>query len=142
MNVNYVDLKYKPTKKDVICSFYVEPNRITLKKAAANVALESSIGTWTELTTMGQRIIKDLKPSVFNINSKTNVVKIAYSEELFEAGNMSQILSSIAGNIFGMKAIKNLRLEDIQFTKKLVNSFPGPKFGIQGIRKLTKVKYQ
>ena len=140
MKVNYIDLKYKPTKKDVICEFSLEPSGTTLTKAAANVALESSIGTWTEISTMGERVIKSLKPSVYSINSKTKVIKIAYPEELFEEGNMSQILSSIAGNIFGMKAVKNLRLEDITFTKNLVKSFPGPLFGIEGIRKLTKVK--
>jgi ribulose-bisphosphate carboxylase large chain len=49
---------------------------------------------------------------------------------------MPQILSSIAGNIFGMKVIKNLRLEDVIFPEKLIKSFKGPKFGIQGIRKI------
>jgi ribulose-bisphosphate carboxylase large chain len=53
---------------------------------------------------------------------------------------MSGILSSIAGNIYGMKQAKHLRLEDIHFTKKMVKSFPGPKFGIDGIRKITGVK--
>ena len=139
MNVNYIDLKYKPTKKDVICEFYLEPNKINLSKAASHVALESSIGTWTELSTIGKRIINSLKPSVFSINPRSSIIKIAYPEELFEPGNMSQIFSAVAGNIFGMKAVKNLRLEDIQFTKKLINSFKGPKYGIEGIRKLTKV---
>jgi ribulose-bisphosphate carboxylase large chain len=143
MKVNYIDLKYKPSKKDVICEFSLEPSKgTTFQKAASNVALESSIGTWTELSTMGKRVIKTLKPSVYYMNKKTNTIRVAYPNELFEPGNMSQILSSIAGNIFGMKSIKNLRLEDIQFPKKLVDSFKGPMFGIQGVRKLTRVKHR
>ncbi len=53
---------------------------------------------------------------------------------------MPQILSSIAGNIFGMKCIRNIKLLDMQFPKNIVNSFHGPKYGIGGIRKLVRVK--
>ena len=75
MKIKYIDLKYKPTQKDVICEFYVEPNKgVTLDKAAAHIALESSIGTWTELTTMNKRIAKTLKPSVYSINRKTKTI--------------------------------------------------------------------
>ena len=52
---------------------------------------------------------------------------------------MPNILSSVAGNVFGLKALKNLRLVDIQVPKDLIISFKGPKFGISGIRKLLKV---
>jgi len=38
---------------------------------------------------------------------------------------MPQIMSSIAGNIFGMKAVENLRLEDIQFPR----TWLGPSWG-------------
>ncbi|GAI36355.1 unnamed protein product, partial [marine sediment metagenome] len=62
-----------------------------------------------------------------------------YNEELFEADNIPQILSAIAGNIYGMKAIDNLRLIDIEFPKSMVNVYKGPKFGIKGIRRLLKV---
>ena len=39
----------------------------------------------------------------------------------------------------GLKALKNLRLLDIEFPKQLLDSFKGPAFGISGIRKLLKV---
>jgi ribulose-bisphosphate carboxylase large chain len=135
--MSYIDLKYKPEKNDLICLFRVEPTKgISLKKAAEAIASESSIGTWTEVKTMKKRI-KKLGAKVFEI--KGNYMKIAYPIELFEPGNMPQILSSIAGNIFGMKQIKNLRLEDVVFPEKLIKSFKGPKFGIEGIRKLLKI---
>lgn len=53
---------------------------------------------------------------------------------------MPQILSSVAGNIFGMKDLENLRFLDVQFPRSIVDSFRGPRFGIEGIRKLTGVK--
>jgi ribulose-bisphosphate carboxylase large chain len=135
--MSYINLSYKPGKSDLICIFRVEPTKgISLKKAAEAIASESSIGTWVEVKTMKPRI-KKLGAKVFEI--KGNYVKIAYPIELFEPGNMPQILSSIAGNIFGMKQIKNLRLEDVFFPEKLIKSFKGPKFGIEGIRKLLKI---
>lgn len=135
--MDYIDLKYRPNKNDLICEYYVEPNAISMKKACNDIAAESSIGTWTNVKTMSKKIMK-LRAKVFSINDK--YVKIAYPCELFELGNMPEILSSIAGNIFGMKSVKNLRLQDIEFPKKIINSFKGPKFGIQGIRKNLGVK--
>jgi ribulose-bisphosphate carboxylase large chain len=132
----YLKLKYKP-KDDVVCLFRIEPAPgITLKKAAENVALESSIGTWTAVPR--KKYLLHLASKIFSI--KGNLVKIAYPSELFERGNAANILSSVAGNIFGMKVVKNLRLEDISFPKKIVNSFHGPEFGIEGVRKILDVK--
>jgi ribulose-bisphosphate carboxylase large chain len=131
--LDFVDLKYEPKGTDVICTFHVEPDGISLKQAAGGVAAESSVGTWTELTT-GKPYVEKLAAHVFSI--KRSLVKIAYPIELFELGNMPNILSSVAGNVFGLRALKNLRLGDISFPARLVESFKGPKFGIEGVRKL------
>ena len=135
---DFIQLNYKPTSEDLICLFRVEPaTGASMKKACANVALESSIGTWTEIGTE-KDYMKKLAAKVFSI--KGSMVKIAYPSGLFEKGNAPNILSSIAGNIFGMKIVKNLRLEDIQFPASILRSFRGPKFGIEGIRSILKVK--
>lgn len=134
--VDFVDLKYKPNKDDVICEFYAEPEGISLKEAAGGIAAESSIGTWTELTTE-EEYVKALAARVFEINGKH--VKIAYPIGLFEFGNMSNILSSVAGNIFGLRTLRNIRLLDVTFPSKLIQSFKGPKFGVEGVRKILKI---
>jgi ribulose-bisphosphate carboxylase large chain len=132
--MGYIDLKYKPDANDIICSFYLEPSGVALEKAAEDIAAESSIGTWTEVATMSSRI-KKMGAKVFSI--RKNIVKVAYPEELFERGNLSQILSSVAGNIFGMKAVKNLRLLDIEFNEDMAKSFKGPEVGLEDVRKIT-----
>lgn len=134
---DYVNLKYRPSKDDLICEFYLEPNKCSMKEAAGAVASESSVGTWTEVTTAPKNLEK-LAAKVFFI--KGNCIKIAYPAELFEEGNMPQIMSSVAGNIFGMKSVKNLKLIDIHFPEKIARSFYGPLYGVDGIRKLLKVK--
>jgi len=133
---DFVDLKYKPTGKDLVCLFRVEPAGKSVRETAGIVALESSVGTWTEVPS--ERYVNKLKAKVFWI--RENLVKIAYPQELFEKGNAPNILSSIAGNIFGMKAVRNLRLEDIQIPDGILKSFSGPRYGIEGIRKMLKVR--
>nr|VDD88678.1 RuBisCO long chain, Form III-b [uncultured archaeon] len=81
--------------------------------------------------------IRKIRARAFEI--KGNYVKIAYPIELFELGSVPQLLSSFAGNIFGMKAVNNLRLEDVHFPEVLLKSFRGPQYGIDGIRKLFKI---
>ncbi|MGD0405477.1 MAG: type III ribulose-bisphosphate carboxylase [Candidatus Bathyarchaeia archaeon] len=134
--LDFVDSTYKPKETDLVCTFYLEPEGISLKEAAGGVAAESSIGTWTELTT-AQPYVSRLAAHVFSIEG--NIAKIAYPIELFEPANMPNILSSVAGNVFGLKALKNLRLLDIQMPKDLIDSFKGPMYGIAGIRKILKV---
>ena len=137
--VDFVDFYYKPKKTDVICDFYVEPEDINLIEAAGGVAAESSVGTWTELTTI-KPYVEKLAARVFSING--NNIQIAYPIELFEQSNMPNILSSIAGNVFGLRALKNLRLNDINLPQELVKSFKGPKYGIAGIRELIGVTFR
>ncbi|MGB9708208.1 MAG: type III ribulose-bisphosphate carboxylase [Candidatus Pacearchaeota archaeon] len=141
---DYVDLSYKPSKHDLICDFYLESKQGDLKRVAGGVAAESSIGTWTETTTIKDYMM-NLAATVFSlkkISKHAANIKIAYPNKLFEPGNMPNIMSSIAGNVFGMKDIANLRLNDITFPKNIMQSFKGPKYGLDGIRKLVKVKYR
>ncbi len=134
--LDFVTPSYKPKATDLICTFTVEPEGISLKEAAGGVAAESSVGTWTDLTTE-KPYVKRLAAHVYSIEG--NTIKIAYPIELFEPANMPNILSSVAGNVFGLKALKNLRLLDIHVPDALLDSFKGPAFGIGGIRKLLKV---
>lgn len=136
----FINLKYKP-KNDLVCLFKVTPARSgEIEKAVNTVALESSTGTWTDVEGGKLDYAKALRAKVFSLNKKTGMTKIAYPEGLFEKDNVPNILSSIAGNIMGMKAVKAIRLEDVSFPQSILKSYKGPKFGIKGIRKMLKVK--
>lgn len=95
--MSYVDLKYRPSKDDIICKYYLEPNNISLDKACEHIAAESSIGTWTSLTTLDSKTKNRLQARVFKTDVKKKTALIAYPLDLFELGNMPEILSSIAG---------------------------------------------
>lgn len=138
--LGYINMKYKPKTDDLLCRFYVEPRYgVSIDSAAAAVAAESSVGTWTEVAT-AQPYVKKLSAYVYNLDPHTGIVDIAYPFEAFEHGNVPQILSSVAGNVFGMKEVAHLRLLDMAFPKKMVKQYKGPAFGIPGIRKLFGVK--
>lgn len=137
--MDYVDLKYKPGDEELICEYHVEPKGISLRKACEHIAGESSIGTWVDVKTMSPGIARRLKPHVFEIK-KSGEVKIAYPPGIFEPGNAAQILSSIAGNIFGMGSLRKLRLQDVVLPRNIIKSFKGPEFGISGVRKILKVR--
>ena len=134
---DFIDTSYKPSRNDLVCLFRVTPDGMGFKEAVNNVALESSIGTWTPVSS-SQKYVNKLGAKVFAISG--NWVKVAYPQELFEENSVSNILSSVAGNVFGMKCVRGLRLEDIKFPSKLLKSFAGPRFGIDGYRKILKVK--
>ena len=134
--IDFVDLKYTPDETDVLCTFSIEPDGVSMEEAAGAVAAESSIGTWTELTTT-KPYVEKLAAHVYGIKGK--VAKIAYPIELFETNNMPNVLSSISGNVFGLRTLKNLRFDDVLFPDRLVKSFKGPKYGVNGIRKLLKI---
>lgn len=135
--LEFVDSKYKPSKDELIALFYFEPTKgVSMNEAMGRIASESSTGTWTTLFRMPPRMNK-LKAHAYH--REGNIVKVAYPFDLWEKGNCPQLLSGIGGNIFGMKALDNLRLLDIQFPKSYLKSFPGPTHGMHGIRKMMNV---
>jgi ribulose-bisphosphate carboxylase large chain len=137
--LDFIDLRYKPND-DLICLFKINPaKKLSLKEAANIVALESSVGTWTDVEKSKFDYVESLKAKVFSIK-RNGYVKIAYPSELFEKDNIPNILSSIAGNIFGMKSVKSIRLEDVSFPKSILKKFKGPRYGITGIRNMMKIK--
>lgn len=135
----YIKPKYRPKSDELICTYKIT-SKLDFKEAATIVATESSIGTWTSISTLKKSTIKKLAPKVFYLNSKTKTAKIAYNLDLFEKSNIPQLMSSIAGNIFSVKEIEKLRLENIEFPKKYLKGFLGPAYGINGVRKYFKNK--
>jgi ribulose-bisphosphate carboxylase large chain len=81
--------------------------------------------------------MRSLQATSFEI--KGNFLKVAYPLDLWERGNISQLLSGIAGNIFGMKGVEKLRLIDAQLPLKYIKGFKGPNYSMKGIRRMMKV---
>lgn len=135
---DFVDLKYIPRKDDIICLFRFEAlNSLSNEEIMGRIASESSVGTWTTLS-MIPKMLPKLKAYAFWQGEK--FCKIAYPNILFEPASITGFLAGPAGNIFGMKAIKALRLVDVEFPLKYTKSFKGPNFGVDAIKKIFKKK--
>nr|VDD88829.1 RuBisCO long chain, Form III-b [uncultured archaeon] len=135
--IDFVDRGYRPRDTDLLCRFRLEPLDQPFDVIAGGVAAESSVGTWTELSTEKPYMV-DKAAKVYRIEG--DLIDVAYPEALFEPGNMPNILSSVAGNVFGLEDIRNLRLEDITFPRELAGSFKGPRHGIEGVREITRTR--
>ena len=118
----------------VICDYRVT-TEMKMEKAAEAIAAEQSTGTWTGISTLSEDIFEKYGGRVLKISGDS--IRMAYPVEDFsiEVGAVPQILSVIAGNLFGLESIGKVRVEDVYFPKSILKEFKGPKFGIEGIRK-------
>lgn len=126
---------------NVVATYYVESRGSSLHAAGVEIAAEESIGTWTEMTLAKHVLAKNLQAKVFEAvaeNGNTGVVKIAFPLDLFdyETGGIPNLLSIVAGNLFGISTLNNIRLLHLRFPKNYVKAFKGPKFGIEDVRRL------
>lgn len=123
----------------ITAKYYVE-SPMGLESAGIAIATEESIGTWTEITTTNDWVKNKLPARLFKTEGKggCGFVHIAYPLELFdlETSGIANVLSMVAGNLFGLSAINNVRLMDVDFPKAVVRQFPGPRFGIEGVRRI------
>jgi ribulose-bisphosphate carboxylase large chain len=125
--------------KYIVATYYVESS-LSLVEAGARIAAEESIGTWTDIKTVTDWAKENLAAKVFYYAGEDEgKILIAFPLQLFDldTGGIPNILSIVAGNLFSLGSLKNVRLLDLEFPKEVVSSFPGPKFGIDGIRTLT-----
>ncbi len=115
---------------EVIAKYRVETD-LPIEKAAEEIAAEQSTGTWTEVER--EKLATDLAARVIRAEGK--FAYVAFPEELFEPGNIPQYLSVVAGNLFGLSALKKVRLLDVIFPPSLVGAHKGPRVGIDEARK-------
>ncbi len=136
---DFVDLAGDAGDDELVCRFrFDHVDSVDVEWAAGAIAAESSIGTWDpELTTMTDRI-RRLGAHVVEVDAGGEAgsaeAAVAYPPELFEAGSLPQILSSIAGNVFGLSELEHLRLEDVDLPSAVVESFHGPELGLKRVK--------
>ncbi len=134
--MGYWDADYVPKDTDVLCAFRITPQPgVEPIEAAAAVAGESSTATWTvvwtdRLTDHSRYQAKAYRVDPVPGNPEQFIAYIAYDLDLFEEGSIANLTSSIIGNVFGFKALKALRLEDMRIPVAYVKTFPGPPHGI------------
>ncbi|HYA22399.1 MAG TPA: RuBisCO large subunit C-terminal-like domain-containing protein [Thermoproteota archaeon] len=132
--MSYIDLKLVPNEDDYVLTEYVVDSDLSLTEAGKRIAEEESVGSWTEVGTMTSSVFDRLAARVYRVDEQTDTVHIAYPVELFERQNLYQWISVVAGNLFGLSSLRNVRLANMSVPEQLLRSFGGPKFGIEGVR--------
>jgi ribulose-bisphosphate carboxylase large chain len=133
---------YEPKESDVLCAFRITPQPgVEPEEAAAAVAGESSTATWTVVWTDRLTSYEDYQAKAYRVEPVPGapdqyIAYIAYDLDLFEEGSIANLASSIIGNVFGFKALKALRLEDMRIPPHYVKTFQGPAHGIVVEREL------
>jgi 2,3-diketo-5-methylthiopentyl-1-phosphate enolase len=135
---------------EVIATYLVHDSKGDLSKKAEGIALGLTVGSWTDLPKLDQEQLLKHKGSVISIeelsdnqdineylskNVKRGIVKIAYP-----SANFSPDFPAILTTVFGKLSLDGeIKLLDLDFSEELKTYFPGPKFGIDGIREKIKV---
>ena len=133
--MGYYDADYVPKDTDILCAFRLVPQEgVEPIEASAAVAGKSSTATWTVVWTDRLSAHEIYQGKCYRVEpvpgTDQHIAYIAYNLDLFEEGSIANLTSSIIGNVFGFKALKSLRLEDMRIPPHYVKTFQGPPHGI------------
>ena len=140
--MGYWDADYVPKDTDVLAMFRITPQKgVEPDECAAAVAGESSTATWTVVWTDRLTACEMYRAKAYRVDLVPNTgpgtdteaqyfAYIAYDIDLFESDSIANLTASIIGNVFGMKAVKALRLEDMRIPVAYLKTFQGPATGV------------
>jgi ribulose-bisphosphate carboxylase large chain len=134
--MGYWDASYTIKATDVLALFRITPQPgVDPVEATAAVAGESSTATWTVVWTDLLTACDIYRAKAYRVDPVPSVEDqyfgyIAYECELFEEGSLANLTASIIGNVFGFKAVKALRLEDMRIPYAYLKTFQGPATGV------------
>mmetsp|Transcript_7950 Transcript_7950/g.27060 ORF Transcript_7950/g.27060 Transcript_7950/m.27060 type:complete len:488 (+) Transcript_7950:54-1517(+) len=134
--MGYWDANYSIKETDVLALFRVTPQPgVDPVEAAAAIAGESSTATWTVVWTDLLTACDVYRAKAFRVDAVPSgedqfFAYIAYECDLFEEGSLANLTASIIGNVFGFKAVKALRLEDMRIPYAYLKTFQGPATGV------------
>ena len=134
--MGYWDPDYAVKDTDVLALFRVTPQPgVDPVEASAAIAGESSTATWTVVWTDLLTACDLYRAKCYRVDPVPNSPEqffcfIAYDIDLFEEGSLANLTASIIGNVFGFKAVKALRLEDMRLPVAFLKTFQGPATGL------------
>ena len=134
--MGYWEPDYIPKDTDVLALFRVTPQEgVDPVEASAAVAGESSTATWTVVWTDRLTACEGYRAKAYRVEPVPGspgqyFAYIAYDIDLFEEGSIANLTASIIGNVFGFKALRALRLEDMRIPVAYLKTFQGPATGV------------
>lgn len=132
----------------IIATYQAKVKTSNIDKLAMAIADEQTTGTWIKVGAdsidktrrCGSKLVAiyevpDVGCDAVPDDIPTYLIQIAYP-----IGNFSDSIASLMTMLFGnISASGMIRLMDVAFPKKFIERFPGPKFGVHGLRELLNV---
>ncbi len=150
IDLDHFILPETPAIEDYIVGTYLlrkhlrDPGDII--KTAVMMATEQTTGTWIRVPGETGDMVDKFRGKVLNIwevpdqeqfRNDRDEGRIFFIQLGFPWQNFGPQIPMMLTTIFGnISLIGDIKLVDIQFPKNFVDKFPGPRFGIGGIRKL------
>jgi 2,3-diketo-5-methylthiopentyl-1-phosphate enolase len=129
--------------QDYVIATYLVHGNLKFHKKAEEIAVGLTVGTWTDLpTTKKEQMIQHLGKviEVKVLNPDSNGIPKALLMIGYPLVNMNPDIPSILTTVFGKLSMDGqIKLIDLHLPDSLLSQFPGPRFGIDGIRRLLDV---
>lgn len=131
-----LDLKDPYNGEYMLCAFHLMPGgNLNILQAACEVSAESSTGTNFAVKTETP-FARQMNSLVYKVDMEKSIVRIAYPRRLRDrGGNVQNIMTYIAWNIFWMKEVKALKLLDVRFPPAMLEQYDGPSYTLDDMRK-------
>ncbi len=131
--------KGRKQMSEIIATYLVHDAKHNPEKKAEEIALGLTVGSWTQLQKLEQEQLQKFKGRVISteklyVDDQTNET-VAKLKIAYPSNNFSPDLPAILTTVFGKLSLDGkVKLLDLEFSKELIQAFPGPKFGIDGLR--------
>ena len=116
----YTTPEFIDPDKYIIATYYIE-GKAPITKMAEEAAIENSTGTWTLVGYETLEIRDKYGAKIVRILGQDGsaFVELAINAENYdpEVGGIYNLLADIAGNIYDMKILDNVKLVDLKFPK-------------------------
>ena len=150
IDLDFFMLKENPGRDDYVIGTYLmrKPidNPSEIIKTAVMMATEQTTGTWVRVPGETGATIDRFRGKVLNIweipdteqeapatdEQRSFILQLAFPWRNF-GHQIPMMLTTIFGNI---SMIGNIKLLDVEFPEAFITGFPGPRYGIEGIRKM------
>ena len=147
-NLTYAFPEVSFSEDYVIATYQAKVKTSNIEKLAMAIADEQTTGTWIKVSAdsaektrrFGSKLVAlyevpDIGCDYQSDEPPMYIIQIAYPMENF-SNSMSSLMTILFGNI---SASGMIRLIDVAFPKKFIAQFKGPKFGVEGLRKVLEV---
>ena len=150
IDLDHFILPENPNVEDYLIGTYLLRKEIEdpqeILKLAVMMAAEQTTGTWVRVPGESGEVIERFRGKVLGIyeipdteqftnspqGAQVFIIRLGFPWQNF-GPQIPMMLTTIFGNI---SMIGDIKLLDVQFPKHFVKQFPGPRFGIRGIRQM------